>query len=353
MNTTFHIPHSKPQLGREELVALTEVIESNQVAQGPRVAEFERAMADYVGVRGGVAVSSGTAALYLALQALGVGQEDEVIMPSYVCAAPWVAATRLGATPIIVDIEPETFAIDPESVKAAITPQTRAIVVPHLFGLPADLLRLRTFGVPLVEDCAQTLGASQAGVPVGTVGDVSICSFFATKLLCAGEGGMVLSHDDSILEKVRDCREFDEKSRLSANHFNFKMTDLQASLGMCQLKRVDTALARRVAIADRYAAALGSLPACLPRIPHDRTHIFYRYVLTVAQPLEDLLRRLQNRGVHCRRPIYKPLHHYLELQGRYPVSDQAFVSALSLPIYPSLTDERVDWVAQVLSEELN
>ena len=156
---------------------LTEVIESNQVAQGPRIEEFECAMADYVGVTGGVAVSSGTAALYLALQALGVGPNDEVIMPSYVCAAPWVATTRLGATPIIVDIEPETFSIDPERVKAAITVKTQAIVVPHMFGLPADLKRLRTFGVPLVEDCAQTLGATQAGAHVGTIGDVSICSF--------------------------------------------------------------------------------------------------------------------------------------------------------------------------------
>ena len=353
MIAALKIPHSKPQLGREELLALTEVIESNQVSQGPRVEEFECAMADYVGVTGGVAVSSGTAALYLALQALGVRPDDEVIMPSYVCAAPWVATTRLGATPIIVDIEPETFAIDPERVKAAITVKTQAIVVPHMFGLPADLKRLRTFGVPLVEDCAQTLGATQAGAHVGTIGDVSICSFFATKLLCAGEGGMVLSHNGSILEKVRDCREFDEKLQLSADSFNFKMTDLQASLGLCQLTRLDQALARRAALADRYTRALDGLPIGLPRTPHDRTHIYYRYVLSVTQPINDLLSRLQNRGIQCRRPIYKPLHHYLRLQGHYPMSEQAFISALSLPMYPSLTDEEIDLTVKILSEELH
>ncbi|GJL65079.1 MAG: aminotransferase DegT [Nitrospirales bacterium] len=351
--TAVRIPHSKPQLGCAELAALTEVIESKQISQGPRIAAFEHAMADYVGVAGGVAVSSGTVALYLALQALGVQEDDEVIMPSYVCAAPWVAAIRLGATPIIVDIEPGTFAIDPEAVKTAITTRTRAIVVPHLFGLPADLKRLRTFGVPLVEDCAQTLGASQANVRVGTVGDVSVCSFFATKLLCAGEGGMVLSNDDAVLEKIRGFREFDERPQLSMDCFNFKMTDLQASLGMCQLTKLDSALVRRAVIANRYATELGCLPVSLPHIPQDRTHIYYRYVLSVSQPLDDLLGRLHNRGLQCRRPIYKPLHSYVNLQGRYPVSEQAFVSSLSLPIYPSLTDKEVDWIIKVLLEELN
>ena len=353
MITAIQIPHSKPQVGHEELAALTEVLKSGHIAQGPRVAAFERAMADYVGVTGGVAVSSGTAALYLALQALGVGPDDEVIMPSYVCAAPWVAATRLGARPIIVDIEPETFAIEPERVQAALSSKTRAIVVPHMFGLPADLQRLRTFGVPLVEDCAQTLGATQMGAQVGSVGDVAVCSFFATKLLCAGEGGMVLSHDESILEKVRSCREFDENAQLSAGSFNFKMTDLQASLGLCQLTRLDMALVRRVALAERYTSALSGLLVSLPFTPKDRTHIFYRYILSVTQPLDDLLGRLQNRGIQCRRPIYKPLHHYLHLQGKYPVSEEAFASALSLPLYPSLTNEESDMIVQVLSEELN
>jgi len=351
--TAIQIPHSKPQVGQEEIAALTEVIESHQVAQGPRIAAFESAMADFIGVSGGVAVSSGTAALYLALQALGVGQDDEVIMPSYVCAAPWVATSRLGANPIVVDIEPDTFNIDPGKVKSAITSKTRAIIVPHMFGLPANLTQLRAFEIPIVEDCAQTLGAIQEGVQVGTVGDATICSFFATKLLCAGEGGMVLSHNHDLLDKVRDTREFDEKSQLSAESFNFKMTDLQASMGSCQLKRLDAALVRRVAIAERYTRELTGLPVVLPLTPKDRTHIYYRYVLTVAQPLDGLLNRLQERGIHCRRPIFKPLHNYLGLHGRYPVSEHVFASALSLPIYPSLTEDEIDLIVQALWEELD
>jgi dTDP-4-amino-4,6-dideoxygalactose transaminase len=353
VTTAIQIPHSKPQLGSDEVTALTEVIESNHVAQGPRTAAFEGAMADYVGVAGAVAVSSGTAALYLALQALGVRHDDEVIMPSYVCSAPWVAVTRLGAAPILVDIEPDTFAIDPEKVKLALTSKTRAIIVPHMFGLPADLKQLKATGVPLVEDCAQTLGAIQAGAHVGSVGDVSICSFYATKLLCAGEGGMVLSNNRDLLEKVRDCREFDEKSELSAERFNYKMTDLQASLGLCQLKRLDTTLVRRVAIAERYTKGLSGFPVGLPRTPNDRTHIYYRYVLSVTQPLDDLLGRLHDRGIQCRRPVYKPLHHYLSRQELYPVSEQAFASALSLPMYPALTEEEIDLTVKVLWEELH
>ena len=154
-------------------------------------------------------------------------------------------------------------------------------------------------------------------------------------------------------KKFEANREFDESAELSAESFNFKMTDLQASLGLAQLTRLDMALVRRVALAERYSSALSGLSVTLPFTPSDRTHIFYRYILSVAQPLDDLLSCLQNRGIQCRRPIYKPLHHYLSLPGRYPVSEEAFASALSLPIYPALTNEESDMIVQVLSEELN
>ncbi len=351
MITTTSISHSKPWLGQNEIHAVTEVIQSHQIGQGWRVDAFEQSLATYLGVRGGVAVSSGTAALHLALLALGVGPGDEIIMPSYVCTAPWIATTRIGAIPKIVDIEPTTYNIDPEKVKEAITGHTRALIVPHLFGLPANVTPLKALKVPVIEDCAQTLGATYNGRAVGSLGNVTICSFYATKLLCTGEGGMVLSNNPATLEAVRALRAYDEKRTLNTRSFNFKMTDLHAALGTCQLDRLQENLERRADIAARYFLKLGHLPIELPFVPDDRTHIFYRFVLKIAQPLDDLLERLERKGVQGRRPVYQPIHRYLGLKG-YPNSDQAFSSTLSIPIYPSLSDEEVEYIITVLCEEL-
>lgn len=346
--------HSRPTLGDEEVSALTAVIASGQVAQGPRVEAFERAVASLLGRRGGVAVSSGTAALELALLVLGVGTGDEVVLPSYVCAAPWLAVRRVGAVPRIVDIDPASYALDPAAVKPALSPRTRAIIVPHLFGLPADLTALQSLGVPLIEDCAQTLCATERGRQVGTVGVLTVCSFYATKFLCAGEGGMVLADDPALLEKGRALREYDERPALRPDAFNRKMTDLQAALGIIQVGRIGEFVSRRAAIAQAYGAALAPMGWHLPAVPAGRTHVYYRYVVRLpsdAVRLDDLLRRVEQRGVHCRRPVFRPLHQYMDLAG-YPASEEAHARALSLPIYPALTDEQVRRVIHALQEAL-
>jgi dTDP-4-amino-4,6-dideoxygalactose transaminase len=321
-------------------------------------------MAAWMGLQGGVAVSSGTAGLHLALVAVGVGPGDEVIMPSYVCSAPWLAAVRIGAVPRLVDIEPATYALDPAQVKKAVTTRTRAIIVPHPFGLPADLGKLRQLRVPLIEDCAQTLGATQAGCAVGTVGQAVVCSFYATKLLCAGEGGMVLSNDHAVLEMVRTLREYDQQPTLNPASFNLKMTDLQAALGLCQLSRLASFLKRRSEIAEEYRAAFGRLPIELPAVPHDRTHVYYRFVTRFrtkgdrrglareASRLDAVLARLERQGVQCRRPVFRPLHRYLGEEG-YPETERASDRALSVPIYPSLTDDEVQRITRTVGEELS
>ncbi len=350
MNAENFIPHSRPFLGDSEQVALAGVIASGRLAQGPRVELFERSLAAFVGVEGGVAVGSGTAALEVALLALGVESGDEVIMPSFVCAAPLVAARRIGAVPRIVDIEPDTYAIDPVAAKQAVSPRTGAIVVPHLFGLPADMSRLIEIGVPIIEDCAQTLGAAQEGQAVGTRGIATICSFYATKLLCTGEGGMILSDDEDLLSRARSMREYDEQPSIDAGSFNHKMTDLQAVLGLSQMERLPSFLERRGAIARRYAEALGAHQPQSPVIPDDRTHVFYRYVIRVDRPLDDLIERLGQDGVDCRRPIFRPLHQYLHLSG-FPETERAFQTALSIPIYPALTPQEIEHIVKVLEEE--
>lgn len=352
------IPHSRPSLEQEELEAVAQVLRSGQVSQGPCVDRFERAMAAYLGRKGAVTVSSGTAALELALRALGVKAGDQVIMPSYVCAALWLATTRAGAEPRLVDIQPDTFNLDPDLVGKAITSRTRAVLVPHLFGLPADLARLRQFDVPLIEDCAQTLAASVQGIRVGTVGAVTVCSFYATKLLCTGEGGMVLADDEEILERARAWREYDRRPALVRGSFNYKMTDLQAAMGLRQLERVPTFLARRASIAASYQKMLSGLDLVHPTPPDRWTHIYYRYVLRLPSlqgadgALAALLSRLERRGVQCRRPVFQPLHQHLGLEG-YPQSAEAHDRAMSVPIYPSLSEEDVARVTRALIEELS
>jgi len=353
MTTAPLITHSRPTLTAKDARAAAAVVQSGHVAQGERVEEFERRMASFVGVKGGVAVSSGTAAIELALLALGVKNGDEVILPSYVCTAPWLAVVRVGATPRLVDIEPDTYAIDPVQVKKALTPRTRAIIVPHLFGLPADLTRLQSMNVPLIEDCAQTLGATERGRPVGSVGAATVCSFYATKLLCTGEGGMLLSRNQAVLAKGRALREYDEGPALEQAAFNRKMTDMQAALGLSQLRRLRSFLKRRAVIAQAYHKKLADMDATLPAVPKGRTHCFYRYVVRLSphRRLDDVIARLERRGVQCRRPVFRPIHHYLKLDG-YPESEAAYDSALSIPIYPSMSGAMVARTVAALREEL-
>lgn len=336
--------------------AVTEVLRSGQVAGGPVVAQFERGMAAYLGVQGGVAVSSGTVALELSLRAMGIGPGDNVILPSYVCSAPWLAVQRVGAQARIVDIDPVTYNLDPQKVRKARTSRTRAVIVPHLFGLPADLTTLQSLGIPLIEDCAQTLGATEQGRAVGRVGLLTVCSFYATKLLCTGEGGMVLSNDEALLERVRALREYDQAPSLDAAAFNCKMTDLQAALGVTQLNQFGDFLDKRAALAAVYHESLPTELFTPPSVPPGRTHAYYRFVVRLQKGLQSpdeftaYLSRMAHRGLQCRKPVFRPLHRYLELSD-FPATDEVDALAISLPIYPSLSEDDVRLAAHILQEE--
>ncbi|SPP66496.1 DegT/DnrJ/EryC1/StrS family aminotransferase [Nitrospira lenta] len=354
--TTTMIPHSRPSIEPEDIRAVTAVLQSGHLAQGAVVEQFERGMAAYVGVAGGVAVNSGTMALEVALRVLDIGPGDEVLLPSYVCAAPWQAVQRVGAQARLVDIDPETFQIDAALARAAITSKTRAIIVPHLFGLPADLTALAQLGVPLIEDCAQTLGAMEQGRSVGSVGVLTVCSFYANKLLCAGEGGMVLSNDPVLLERARALREYDGAPSLNPQATNLKMTDLQAAVGLAQLNRLPELLARRVSLAQSYREALAGSSAILPVVPGGRSHVYYRFVVRISKTrpgsdeLSECLGRLERQGVQCRKPVFRSLHRYLGLDG-FPASEAAEEEALSVPLYPDLTGEEAAQVCMVMRDE--
>ncbi len=348
MTSLSMIPHSRPTLSAAEANAVADTIRSGMIGEGERVPAFEAAIAGLVGVGGGAAVSSGTAALHLALLALGVGPKDEVILPSYVCAALFHAVSMTGAKPVVADIDPQTFNLDPTSARKRLSRQTRAIIVPHLFGLPADIAPLSELGPPLVEDLAHTLTASYRGRSVGRAGRMAICSFYATKLITTGQGGMILSSDRRLLEKARALGRYDKVLKKGLK-FNYQMSETAAAIGIVQAGRLKEFLDRRQALAGFYLRTLDGVRARLPLPPPDREHHFYRFVLRVSR-LARNQSLLKERGIAAERPIFLPLHRWTG--GRCPGADEAYRSALSIPIYPSLTDNERDRVVQALREVL-
>jgi len=337
------IPHSRPIIDEEDIKAVSDVLASGMIAQGEKVKEFEEALAGFVGSRFGVAVSSGTAALHLALLGLGVGAGDEVIMPSYVCSSPYFATLHAGAVPKVVDIDLSDFNISPSSVRKQISSKTKAIIVPHMFGTPAELDELLEFSVPIIEDCAQSLGAEYRNRKVGSIGDLSIVSFYATKMMTTGEGGMVLTNNSDLYAKIGEVRDYDAKP-LTRVRYNYKMTDFQAALGLSQLRKLPFFIARRREIASLYTSQFSEYNI---KIPHGFSHkksIFYRYVVMVDNA-ERVQKRAKANGVTCEKPVYEPLNKSLSV-FKCPNADIAYEQVLSIPLYPSLSATEIEYLLQ-------
>jgi dTDP-4-amino-4,6-dideoxygalactose transaminase len=330
------IPHSRPTVGEEEAAAAAEVVRSGYVAQGAKVREFEERIAQYIGVKGAVAANSGTSALHLGLLAMGIHQGDEVLLPSFVCSAPMNAVYMAGAQPRLCDIELESFNISIEDIENNRSENTKAVIVPHMFGSPADLEKIESLGIPVVEDCAHSLGSVYGNQKTGSIGRFSILSFYANKMLACGEGGALLSNDEDILQFARDCRDYDEKESYRLR-YNYKMTDIQAAIGLVQLGKLEEMIERRRAIADRYNKAFSGADMVLPKGEFD--HVYYRYVVKIKKDLAQVISSMKEKGVNCERPVYQPLHRYLELRSGFRNTDEVFSEALSVPIYPFLTDE--------------
>ena len=342
------IPHSRPSLGEDDARAVARVVRGGQIAQGPEVAAFERELAAQLGVPAAAAVSSGTIALELALRALDVGSGDDVVAPTYTCDALHHAIVRVGARPVLADVDPETQALALEDVRRRLTPRTRAIVVVHAFGRAVDVTPFLALGIPLVEDCAQALGAVVNGRAAGAAGAAAVCSFYATKLLTTGEGGAVAGASAAVA-RVRDAREYDERADL-VPRVNAKLTDMQAALGRSQLARLEAFIARRRAIAGRYRVGLAGV-ACV--LPEDAgvAHVYHRFIVQVARPVDGVITALASRGVTARRPVFRPLHRATGAAG-YPEAERLWERSLSLPCYPALADREVDAVTAALREVL-
>ena len=336
------IPHSRPTIGKEEIDAVGNVIASAHIAQGKMVDKFEEAFAREMGVPHAVSTNSGTAALHLTLLAMGIGPEDEVIIPSYVCTALLNAINYVGAAPILAEIDSQTDNLDLRDVKKRLSEKTKAIIVPHMFGLAANIEGFLELDVPIIEDCAQAVGSLCNDQRVGTFGDAAIFSFYATKVMASGEGGMVISKSKHIADGVRDLREYDKKDDYKIR-FNYKMTDVHAAIGLVQLSRLQGFIHQRRKIAQRYHQAFEAFDLQLP--PKDPGHIFFRYILKIKKGSAPWISFFRKKGIECARPVNLPLHRYLNLRG-YPITEAVWKNSLSIPIYPALTDPDVSRVIQ-------
>jgi perosamine synthetase len=343
------IAHSKPYLGKEELDAARAVVLSGQLAQGALVERLETDLAKFAGHRYGVALSSGTAALYCALRGLGAGPGDDVVIPAYVCAALLNAVVMAGARPVLSDVDPITGNLTPELVKRRLTKKTKAIIVPHMFGYPAPVPAIGRLGVPVIEDCAQCVGARIGGKSVGALSTIAIFSFYATKMIAAGEGGMVATSDRGVKERIIGLREYDKRESWTPS-FNFKLSDLHASLALAQLKKLSEMVRLRRAIAQGYRTAFsGQGGIQLPPMERGVEPVYYRFVVRLTRAIGPVIKALREKAIECGTPVYKPLHRYLKQPG-FPNADALQKSSLSLPMHPGLSKKDVEFAArQVLN----
>lgn len=344
----MNIPHSRPSLSPQETEAVASVMATGHIAQGPVTENFEQALAGRIDRSQAIGTSSGTAALHLVLLAMSVGVGDEVLIPSYVCTALLNAVHYVGANAVITDIDPATGNMDPADARRRLTGGTRAIIVPHMFGCPAAMDELLALGVPIIEDCAQAIGATYDDRPVGSFGHAAVFSFYATKVMTTGEGGMVVTDSAELADRVRDLRDYDKRSAYRLR-YNYKMTDMQAAIGLVQLSRLDEFVGQRRALAMNYRAAFNGSKLQVP--VRDEGHMYYRFVLGVPGDPAEWIRRLAVRGVTCARPVDPPLDVLL---GRNDCPDArvAWQHHLSVPIYPSLAMTEQDWIIEGLLTHL-
>ena len=343
------IPHSRPTIDKEDVEAVSQTLISGNIAQGERVKEFENKVARFIGVKHAVACSSGTAALHLALLSLEPKNKDEIIIPSYVCSSPYFATVHAGAKPKIADIDSGSFNINANTAKKHLSTKTKAIIAPHMFGNPVELDELIDLGVPVIEDCAQSLGAEYKKRRAGSLGDLSVFSFYATKMITTGEGGMVLTNSKEHFSRIVEARDYDKKP-LTPPKYNYKMTDLQAALGISQLKKLHDFIDQRRHIASYYTSQFSKHVISTPTEHPNEKSVYYRYVITVNRA-NQIRKRAREKGIICEKPVAKPLHHSLR-RFKCPTTDYVYRHALSVPLYPSLSQKEIENVADNLTSIL-
>jgi perosamine synthetase len=378
--SALSIPFHQASLGEEEIQALAEVIRSGWITMGVKTIEFEKQFADYVGARHAIDVCSGTAALHLALEAAGIGPADEVLIPTTTFTATGEVVTYLGAKPVLVDVDPITLNIDVVEAEKKLSPRARAIIPVHIAGQPCDMAELHSFAreyhLRVIEDAAHALPSQYRGKRVGSLSELTAFSFYATKTLTTGEGGMITTDDDDLAARMRLMRLHgiagDPWKRYGKNGswsyevveagFKYNPTDLQAALGIVQLAKCDASTSARSRIADRYTEEFQHLPGLeTPQIKSDRESSWHLYILRLHLDqlrvdrdafVDELKERGIGTSVHFTplhlHPFYRRCYGYKP--GDFPVAEAQFERCISLPIYPRMGEENVQHVIDTITD---
>ncbi len=353
------IPHSRPSRSPGDLEVLARVLESGQLSAGPEVRALEEEVARSCNRRWAVATSNGLAAIHLALLILKAGPGRGVAIPSYVCTALLNAIRYVGAEEVLVDSGEGSFNMDPAS---RMLEDAAIVVVPHLFGFPAPMEEIsRKTPARIIEDCAMAAGAEVGERPAGGAGDLAVFSFYATKMVSSGQGGLLLGDDPEFEVEARDLINYDNR-RYYRIRFNYQLTEIQAALGRLQWNQLSGFVERRRALAARYNRSIDF--SAIARLggkgsqPEERSpgmSCYYRYPVDLGSPaIRDRLREILAReGIEAKSPVYRPLHRYLNFPDRdFPRSSRLQDGILSIPIYPSLTDAEADRVAEVFNRAI-
>jgi dTDP-4-amino-4,6-dideoxygalactose transaminase len=341
---------ARPDTGAEEAAAVAEVLASGMLTQGPVVAEFEQGLAAACETTHALAVSSGTAALHVAVLALGLDPGDEVIVPAYTFPATAAVLVLSGLKPVLVDVDPTTMNIDPEQVRVG--PRTKAIIAVHLFGRPCRMEELPD--LPVIEDAAGALGARRGGSACGSLGLAACLSFHPRKIVTTGEGGAVTTNDERFAAETALLRNHGWRSLADGDmprpSFNYRMSDILAAVGLPQLRRLDELLAARTRVADAYRERLSGLPVTLPTVDEGDVHGWQAYVIQVERR-DEVLDALRAQGIEAQIGTFAlPLLHPYRDQGFFPGAEHAFERALALPFHTRLTEAEIDRVAESLDK---
>lgn len=353
---------AKPIISDEEIEAVTEVLKSGMLAQGPKVEEFQEKFAKYSESKYGIATSSGTTALHSALVAAGIGKGDEVITTPFTFAATSNSILYSDATPVYSDIDKKTFNLDPEKIEEKITDKTKAILPVHLYGQPADMNPIleiaEKYDLKVIEDAAQAHGSTYNGKKIGSIGDLGCFSFYPTKNMTTGEGGLITTNDEELNEKASMVRAHGESKRYEQSllGYNYRMTDIAASIGLVQLKHIDEFNKQRNENAEYLNDGLADIEGITtPEIGENRTHVFHQYTIRVSKDRDSFKEFLTKNeigtGVHYPIVLYKqPYYQNLGIKGNCSEAELAAQQVISLPVHPSLTTEDLDTIIDVVKK---